>query len=320
MKTNFKTLFGLFAIAMALVLNGCSQLDNIEPTLDSTVSLNSTGNNLLPLPVNEPFHWEVYRRGSNGGNLSCSDLPGAPYAFSTGRNNVVDGSFENSWPSDLEVSVTDGKFVNWRFVGDVPAGYCLKMAVIVKGGPDNTMVEYAEGVMSGSGLAAPLVGRGNTPDVSNLTFCWNFVPCDDDTDTNEDCDSPQTDTAFAGNTLITSQGWFYLMDYNGSATSSTLWAGQNKDAGTVSLSPKAGDPSIVIVSISLKPGFSLQQGGDNWYVHGYTSAPTRRPVGGQQGNAVTYAKGEAASAPITMEVPRNGSTVFAVHVNVQSCE
>lgn len=126
-------------------------------------------------------------------------------------------------------------------------------------------------------------------------------------------------TAFAGNagTQIGpgpgTNGWFYLMSLtNGSPVTSTLWSGQTNNAGTVTLTPK-GDK--VEVKIELNPGYTFD-GGDNWYVHGYTTAPTTRPIGGQPGTSVTYAKGSASSSPFTVEVDRNGASIFAVHVNV----
>lgn len=123
------------------------------------------------------------------------------------------------------------------------------------------------------------------------------------------------DTAFAGpvDGLLRNQGWFYLMDYNGEEVSYTLWAGQTNNAGQVTLTP---DGDNVKVRVSLAAGVQLQTGEDNWFVHGYTTAPSSRPQGGQQGTAVTYKKGEASSAPFEFSLLREGATIFAVHVNV----
>ncbi|SIS60701.1 hypothetical protein SAMN05421761_10259 [Belliella pelovolcani] len=137
-----------------------------------------------------------------------------------------------------------------------------------------------------------------------------------DTDVNENC---TRDTAFAGTLgdLLDNRGWFYLMslDGDGSATG-TLFAGRTKEAGTVTINTVGGK---VVVSVVLKEGFSLQSG-ENWYVHGYDEEPKFRPVGGRQGDAKAYAKGNATSAPFTVELDKNGASIFAVHVNVQECK
>jgi hypothetical protein len=124
-----------------------------------------------------------------------------------------------------------------------------------------------------------------------------------------------SDTAFSGpeGEILDSKGWFYLMVYAGVEVSYPLWGGRDIEVGEVTLTPNGTD---VDVTVTLKPGVELQEK-ENWFVHGYTEAPKDRPRGGQKGDAVTWDKGTAVSAPFTVSVPRNGATIFAVHINVQ---
>ncbi|PSL07491.1 hypothetical protein CLV48_101423 [Cecembia rubra] len=308
-----KSLMAMFLVLFAVA---CNQMEDVQPSLENELIINSNSSLFeFNESIGAPIFWEGMRGPVKGGNLECSDLPNS-YAFTTGRNNYdpVTGTFEKPWPAGFTVNVINNKFVEWSYTAP-DANSCLgTMAVIVKGGPGHN-VYTINGATSGSGLTAPLVGKGNIADLSNLTFCYNLVPCQDEAE----CEN---DTAFAGESgqMLNNKGWYYLMtlDHNYSATN-TLWAGQNKAAGTVSIHPKNGNSNILVVEINLAAGFTLQTG-DNWYVHGYTSAPSERPKGGQQGSAVTWSKGEASSAPITVEVNRNSATIFAVHVNVKECK
>lgn len=164
-----------------------------------------------------------------------------------------------------------------------------------------TLTFWAESVKFGG-----CVSETRTPVV--LTITKKTEGCGGD----EEC---ETDTAFAGSDLLGDPSWYYLITLDGNnSASETLWAGKFKDAGTVSVAPKVGDPSILVVTIELNEGFGLQAGGDNWYIHTYEVAPTSRPIGGK----ADY-KGQAESAPIVKEIPSAGVNVLAVHVNVQEC-
>ncbi len=311
---------GVWILGIALFSFSCSQFDAIEPTLEESITQTSNVLALASTANVTPIFWEAMRGPANGGNLSCSDI--GDFEFSSGRNNYDKSSdtFENAWPEGLEISVKDGKFVSWNYTGVIPSGHCLMMSAIVKGGPGNNVYSYPMSVTSGSNLIAPATGgkNANTPDVSNLTFCWNFVPCPSMVAEEFTC---VDDTAFAGSTLLSPQGgWYYLMHLdNNLSASNTLWAGKTKDAGQITIAPKGNASDKLLVTIQLKDGFSLQTGDDNWYIHGYTVAPDERPKGGQAGSSVTYKKGEDDRATFTIEIDRKLATIFAVHVNVQEC-
>jgi hypothetical protein len=407
MKQNYlqKSMTAIWAIAFLLVAYSCSQIETFEPNMDNNDLAKDISKFKLTGPLVEPINWAMRGRPDgtpgqdkdrdpNGGNVECSEV--GEFENSSGRNNFVDGKFENEWPEGLEVEVIDGK-VCWKFTA--PEGYCLvSMAVIVKGGPAANVYNYENGKLTSDdcGLVAPNNASGKPAALSNLTFCWNLVEvpeapssdgdqneCEEDVDGKltasatasqgativwytaatggsivndpslegigevtywaeaqiggcvssertpvtlkiRDCSDDETeycgsDTAFSGpeGGILESQGWFYLMDYSGLEDTYPLWGGRDNLVGEVTLSPNGSD---VDVTVTLKPGVVLQEK-ENWYIHGYTSAPANRPKGGQKGDAVTWKKGTADAAPFTVSVPRNGATIFAVHINVEKeCE
>jgi len=406
MKQNYlqKSMTAIWAIAFLLVAYSCSQIETFEPNMDNNDLAKDISKFKLTGPLVEPINWAMRGRPEgtpgqdkdpNGGNVDCSELD-MEYASSSGRNNYVDGEFENEWPEGLEVEVIDGK-VFWTFTA--PEGYCLaSMAVIVKGGPAANVYLYPNGEISNdNGLVAPDNASGKPAALSNLTFCWNLIEAPEaptsDGDQNQcekdveekltasataspgativwydaptggkivadpsldeigevtywaeaqigscvsaertpvtlkirDCsdngggDYCGSDTAFSGpeGGILDSKGWFYLMGYEGDVVSYPLWGGRDIEVGEVTLAPNGTD---VDVTVTLKPGIELQEK-ENWIVHGYTEAPKDRPIGGQKGDAVTWKKGTADAAPFTVSVPRNGATIFAVHINVEKeCE
>ena len=227
--------------------------------------------------------------------LEIYDLPAAPVSNGDQDEEACDGLNELT----ASVQAVDGVSIVWY--DSEKEGTEVADPTLVydpnKGGVQSVSF-YAEAVNDETGCISP--------ERTKVTLTLRECP---DTPPTGEC---AAGTAFAGEELIRNQGWFYLMDYDGSEVSYTLWSSQTFDAGKVTLTPNG---NMVDIKVELNAGYSLKDG-DNWYVHGYTTAPTSRPVGGDPGTSVTYAKGSAASAPINITVPRNGATTFAVHVNV----
>ncbi|TVP46208.1 MAG: hypothetical protein EA341_14020 [Mongoliibacter sp.] len=306
-NTSAKWSTTLWALALLVFVSSCSQFDSDEFSnleTNEAAQIQNGFNMSAVQPGVTSFIWEVLRGPANGGNLSCSDL--GDFERSTGRNNIEDGAFVNPWPSELEVSLVDGKFVTWNFVGTIPSGYCLEMSVIVKGGANHNVFTYEAGITSGSGIAAPEVGgkNKNTPDVSNLTFCWNFVPCeDDDTDLDEECEGKEQ-TAYAGVAGAGSAWWFYI-DTESDKTEFPIYAGQKLTDGTV---------TVVNDKITINLGsWSLQDDDEAVKVLGYNTLPASRPAsGGGPGSPRIYAGTE-------LEINGNGSRYYVVHLDAFGC-
>lgn len=103
---------------------------------------------------------------NNGGNITCEEVGNFP--FSSGRidyDGETGGTFGPiTWWTD------DGIYVNWT--SPVP----LKIAVIVKGGPNAAVWPY-ECATSGTALSAPINPDNGKPyGLSNITFCYSY--CD----------------------------------------------------------------------------------------------------------------------------------------------
>lgn len=224
-----------------------------------------------------------------------------------GKNNVAPGQF--IWKAQINPALQSHTFTVPIDSFNASTFHFAFHGVVVRIDGDGNVLQGETAYTCGDRIHAKGVwARYNS---------YTIVECED-TEIEEDC---KEDTAFAGaeGAIIDAQGggWYYLMTLTDGSATGTLFAGKTKEAGTVSITTDGDD---IKVNVTLKDGFSLQSGGDNWYVHGYTSAPTVRPKGGQKGDAVTWKKGEATSAPINITLPRNGATIFAVHVNVQECK
>lgn len=222
-----------------------------------------------------------------------------------GKNNVAPGQF-------IEVEKFAMAKQDHTFkvsIEDLPTTFDFAFhGVVLRIGEDETVHQGETSYTCGDRIHAK--GVWATYNTYTIAECE-----DDDTEIEEKCDE---DTAFAGTTgsLLDNQGWYYLMTLEEGSATGTLFAGKTKEAGMVTITTEGDN---VKVNIVLKDGFSLQSG-DNVYVHGYTTAPTVRPIGGQPGTSVTYAKQAATSSPINITLPKNGASIFAVHVNVQECK
>lgn len=119
------------------------------------------------------------------------------------------------------------------------------------------------------------------------------------------------ETAWAGEETF-GQPWYsyIVLDENQNA-SQWLWAGQHYNVGVVTVAPKAGDASKLVVKVELTGGSILQEGKDNFYIQGYKDAPEARPNSGHM-SFKTIATGTAFEGEIS-----SADVYFvAVHVNV----
>lgn len=237
---------------------------------------------------------------NEGGNVTCDEAALganllAGYEYTTGKQDYPfnDASFSNG------VSVTtDGTNVSWSITP--PAGLCVStVAVIVKGGPAAN-VYYYNGQSSDSGLASPVNASGNPAGLSNLTICYNLVPCDNN---ENDCDW-QEETAFGGNVAGAGNAWWFALDASTSGTY-PIYAGQQAVAGaTVEYNATTDQISIV-----LGDHMQLQNVSEPVKVEGYNVLPSERPAAG----LFELYKGTS------LTVQGNNSNYYVVHLDVEVC-
>lgn len=116
-----------------------------------------------------------------------------------------------------------------------------------------------------------------------------------------------TDTAWsAGDRYVAQGNWATYTEYNGAEKSVTLFAGQTKNAGTVTFTP-AGAGQVTI-TIDFNSGWGLQDVAESVKIQGYNNAPSGNP---SPGSFTTY-KGTSLS----VTVPENN--FFGVHIDAKS--
>jgi hypothetical protein len=101
-----------------------------------------------------------------GGNVTCEQLG---FEYGSARVNFGSGGFDATFPDGITVDVTNGTYVEWSSTFGIGA-------VIVKGSDDANVYEYDPASIGDSGLAAPLNASGGPAGLSNLTFCWDEIP------------------------------------------------------------------------------------------------------------------------------------------------
>lgn len=188
-----KKLSFVFASLMIIAaMMSCSEDMTDDLTGDSGSRLKKAGaknfqaltEKLASLPISDAGITPYIIPGVNkGGNRTCEEVAAAwelvPNPFLCGKKvDYVDGGFVNEFPSGLEVTVTEGKFVSFEMEDCIPIGdkYYKVGAVIVKGSNDANVYYYPEGTLSDAGLAAPINASGTPAGLSNLTFC--LVECE----------------------------------------------------------------------------------------------------------------------------------------------
>lgn len=159
-------LMGLLALGLFI---SCGEKLSETPTAPSQVptGLHKTSDGCGVTPT-------TYSDLGPGGNVECSQI--GNYQFSSGR---IDGGSQCggtvgpiTWSTDPTCT-----YVSWSFNGN----HC-GLAVILKGGNAANVYVYDASCQSDQGLASPLNMGGQVPELSNITFCWNECP-----DENQGC-------------------------------------------------------------------------------------------------------------------------------------
>lgn len=120
--------------------------------------------------------------------------------------------------------------------------------------------------------------------------------------------SPENDTAFGGDSKGEGPGWWYYYNTSGEEEQ-TVWAGQDKDVGTVEVS-EPDDEGDVTITIDLKDDWKLEDIDESVKIQGYedeSDLPDRRPAAGLFD---TY-KGEE------LEVTVESFEYYIIHLDVE---
>jgi len=242
--------------------------------------------------------------GNNGGNLTCEEVGsafGTSFDESIGQINYNDGEFEYPWPAELNVLVTNGTYVSFNLEKPLKIdGRCYIVgAVIVKGSNEANVYFYENGAMSDEGLAAPVNPNGNPAGLSNLTFCFYEVDCED-----EECFEYHEETAWAGIAGDGPSWWFYIeVDEDGGEY--PIYAGQKLVEGAFVNIDADG-----LLTINLGDNLTLQEVIEAVKIQGYgqDELPARRP---NAGRFTTY-KGDFPEDGVDV----SGFAYVAVHLDV----
>jgi hypothetical protein len=247
----------------------------------------------------------VLSEGGPGGNTSCelaSQVLGLAeghfFEFSTDRVSVEDINV-NSFPGFSVTISADGKYLTWNFTP--PAGYCLAdLVVIVKGGNASYLYYYQGNVLSGNGLVSPINDGNNIPTISNLTFCYNLVPC-------EKC--WKGETAWSdGPRYVTKGNWGTYTAYTGSYKKVKLYAGKDIEAGCVEFAAPSG--GTVKITITLKDKFRFALVDENVKIQCYSSKPeAKNPIPGGFDH-----KYNVNDSPFCVNLPQ--AAFYGIHVDI----
>lgn len=308
MKTKF-----LSILFVAAIFAGCSKDVLLENETSSGLRLK---NETTSTPVSDAGVSPVIIDGANqGGNITCEEAAAyfgveGGFAFSSGRINYDNGSFSGSF-GDFNVT-TDGTLVSWSFTA--PAGYCLaNVAVIVKGSNDANVYFYGAGVSGDSGLASPVNASGNSAGLSNLTFCYNLVPCV------EEC-TWEGETAFGGATAGAGAAWWFAFDTAGDAVQ-PIYAGQKLVEGAFVEYDAVNDVITIVLGENMKLEdvtettsvhprtgvVTVKVNDEQVKVEGYDVLPTIRQPAGQ----FKLYKGR------DLTIQGNGSAYYVIHLDVE---
>jgi hypothetical protein len=224
----------------------------------------------------------VLNNDGPGGNSECPK----GYEHTSGRYEIDQEIYPQSsefGPINWQISA-DGKYLSW-------SGNVCGLSVIVKGGNNSYTYTFSEECKSGSGLIAPPTQKGRTPQISNVTFCWNN--CD-----NSEC---KDETAYGGNSAGDGPAWWYYFDTEVPACQN-IYAGQTNLIGTVCYDGTD-------LTINLDGCATLEGDGESVKIQGYANLPTSRPASGQ---FKTY-KGEGTVIPVS------GFRYYVIHLDVVDC-
>jgi hypothetical protein len=324
MKTKFTYLtMTALASVLAFAASGVVLAENPTPDLNGVQSLPISNKGVVPYIISD-----LVDDGPSGPNRTCADVGVAYfndvdyfqcYTDKRDYNGGFTGEFQNqsvdtACGGPVSVQVTDGKFVTWSIAAGL--GYEVStVGAIVKGSADAN-VYVSDGLANDSGLASPPAGSSGGPaDLSNLTFCWNVVE-----GSQEECWEGETAWAangyYAGQLRYTTRGnWATYTQYNGSAKTVKLFAGQTMNAGMVHFSAPANGK--VIIAVTLNEGWRFapkpaDEMGDyeNLKVQDYATNPSGNPAPG-----LFEWKKECTASPCQIEVDPNN--FYGVHADVE---
>jgi hypothetical protein len=234
--------------------------------------------------------------GANkGGNRTCVEVDSC---FEESYDNSSDRLNYEDHPTGGTVGpitwTTDGTYVCWE--SSVP----VKVAVIVKGSNDANVYVYDECTSSDCGLAPPPNASGDPAGLSNITFCW--TECEE-----EEC---RDETAFGGDSegpTGCGPAWWFYFDTEGDECQA-IYAGQQVMGGGSVCYDSYND----VLTITLGPGWSLDDGDETVKVQGYGEGelPDCRPNAGH----FTTFKGTS------LTVQGDGSRYYVIHLDVKFCQ
>jgi hypothetical protein len=156
MKKSKFVLVGLF---IAAVLGSCSK----EPNGNLGNLITPNGNSTFAI-------------ANNGGNVTCDEVAlatGCSFENTSERIDYFGGTGGTYGPITW---TTDGTYVTWS------SAFPVKIAIIIKGGPNANVYSDCSACKSGSGsipLSAPLNPKTGKPyGLSNITFCYSICPAE----------------------------------------------------------------------------------------------------------------------------------------------
>lgn len=174
--------------------------------------------------------------------------------------------------------------------------YLQAHAVVVQYGDDGEII--ADQTAYGGEITKPRKGSW----YGNLAYVW----CCNGGDEDELC--WEGETAWAdGARYMTSGNWAMYVNYDGTAKTVDLMAGQHHLAGTVYFS--APDGGFVTITITLNDGWRFALVEENVKIQDYAVAPSGNPNPGGFAH-----KGTASGQLFTISVPVNN--FYGVHVDV----
>lgn len=295
MKRKLFVLFSMFAI-VAIPFTSC-QKDNLVIDQKDAVAVASVES----APISDAGVTPAIIDGANnGGNRTCGEVAEAfntLFNLSIGQINYNDGEFDTPWPAELNVVVTNGTYVSFNLEKPVKIdGKCYVVgAVIVKGSNEANVYFYENGAMSDEGLAAPVNASGNPAGLSNLTFCFYEVECEE-----EECYEYNEETAWAGIAGGGAAWWFYIKTSD--IGPYPIYAGQELVEGAF-VNIVAG-----MLTIDLGDNLMLQDVSEAIKIQVYNTIPTRRPAAGR---FTTYKGGMLPEGGIDV----SGYNFVAVHLD-----
>jgi hypothetical protein len=251
---------------------------------------------------------------NQGGNVTCAEI--GTFELSSERVNYEGGAFDKAFPAGFEVTVTDGKYVSWSYTAPDMNSCLGDVAVIVKGSAAANVYYYEGGVTSDSGLASPVNASGGSAGLSNLTFCFNLVPCEDNPPV--ECSE---ETAFGGDSAGAGSGWWFAYD-TAEGGQQAIYAGQKLVEGayvevvdgvlTIELGANMKLQDVTCEEKTNKKGVTTTScSNEQVKVQAYDMLPGSRPAAG----LFTTYKGRDLSG---IEV---GSAAYVViHLDVEVCE